>query len=77
MGNGLEEEEAKRRGREASENFISTGHIRDVVIHGGSASGEMFVNATYVLEGELARLQMDWIRGEAKQGKNGSQIPGF
>jgi len=33
VGNGLEEEEAKIRGREASENLISTGHIRDVAIH--------------------------------------------
>lgn len=77
VGNGLEEEEAKIRGREASENLISTGHIRDVAIHWGSASGEKFVNATYILEGELARLQMDWIWGEVKQGKNGSQIPAF
>lgn len=52
VGNGLEEEEAKIRGREASENLISTGHIRDVAIHWGSASGAKFVNATYILKGD-------------------------
>lgn len=53
----------RRRPREEGgklvKNFISTGQTRDVAIHWGGASGEKFVNVTYILKGELAR-QMKW-----------------
>lgn len=50
FGEGGQEE-----GGKLVRNFISTGQTRDAAIHWGSASGEKFVNVTYILKGELAR----------------------
>ena len=50
FGEGGQEE-----GGKLVRNFISTGQTRDAAIHWGGASGEKFVNVTYILKGELAR----------------------